>query len=88
MHQHSKYRGPKEEEKEKQSEKIFEQIIVKNFPNMGKEIVTQVQEEQRVPYRKKPRRNSLRHIVMKLAKIKYKEKILKATIEKQQTTYK
>ena len=35
---------PEEEEKKKGSEKIFEEIIVKNFPNMEKEIVTQVQE--------------------------------------------
>ena len=52
---------------------IFEEIIVENFPNMGKEIVTQVQEVQRVPYRINPRRNTLRHIVIKLAKIKDKE---------------
>ena len=43
-----------EEEKKKGSEKIFEEIIVENFPNMGKEIVTQVQEVQRVPYRINP----------------------------------
>ena len=42
---------PEEEEQNKGSEKIFEEIIVENFPNMGKEIVTQVQEAQRVPYR-------------------------------------
>ena len=63
-----------EEEKEKGPEKIFEEIIVKNFPNMGKEIVNQVQEAQRVPYRIKPRRNIQRHILIKLTKIKYKEK--------------
>ena len=40
---------PEEEEKKKGSEKIFEEIIVKNFPNMGKEIVNQVQDAQRVP---------------------------------------
>ena len=39
MHQHSNYGGPEEEEKKKGSEKIFEEIIVENFPNMGKEIV-------------------------------------------------
>ena len=55
---------------------------------MGKEIATQVQETQRVPYRINPRRNMLRHIVIKLAKIKDKEKLLKATREKQQITYK
>ena len=35
---------PEEEEKKKETEKIFEEIIVENFPNMGKEIVNQVQE--------------------------------------------
>ena len=40
---------PEEEEKKKGTEKIFEDIIVENFPNMGKEIVNQVQEAQRVP---------------------------------------
>ena len=40
---------PEEEEKKKGSEKIFEEIIVENFPNMGKEIVNQVQEAQRLP---------------------------------------
>ena len=62
---------PEEEEKKKVSEKIFEEIIVKNFPNMGKEIVNQVQEVQRDPYRINPRRNKLRHILINLSKIKY-----------------
>ena len=77
-----------EEERKKGTEKIFEEIIVENFPNMGKEIVNQVQEAQRVPYRINPRRNTPRHILIKLSKIKYKEKILKAAREKQQITYK
>ena len=55
---------------------------------MGKEIVNQVQEVQRVPYRINPRRNMPRHIVIKLAKIKDKEKLLKAAREKRQITYK
>ena len=42
---------PEEEEKNKGTEKILEEIIVENFPNMGKEIVTHVQQAQRVPYR-------------------------------------
>ena len=79
---------PEEEEKKKGSEKIFEEIIVENFPNMGKEIVNQVQEAQRVPYRINPRRNTLRHIVIKLAKTKGKEKLLKAAREKRQIIYK
>ena len=73
---------PKGEKREKGPEKIFQEIIVQNFPNMGKEITTQVQEVQRVPYRKNLRRNTLRHIVIKLAKIKDKEKLLKAAREK------
>ena len=63
-------------------------IIVENFPNMGKEIVNQVQETQRVPHEINPRRNTPRHILIKLSKNKYKEKILKAAREKQQITYK
>ena len=60
---------PEWEEREKRPEKIFEEIIVENFPNMGKEITSQVQEAQRVPYRINPRRNTPRHIVIKLTKI-------------------
>ena len=55
---------------------------------MGKEIVKQVQEAQRVPYWINPRRNTVRHILIKQTTIKYKEKILKAAREKQQITYK
>ena len=80
--------GVPEEDKKKGSEKIFEEIIVKNFPNMGKEIVTQVQEAHRVPYRINPMKNTPRRISIKLTKIKFKEKILKAAREKQQITYK
>ena len=53
---------PEKEEKKKVTEKIFEEIIVDNFPAMAKEIVNQVQEVQRVPYRINPRRNMPRHI--------------------------
>ena len=49
---------------------------------MEKEIVSQVQEVQRVPYRINPRRNMPRHILTKLTKIKHKERILKASREK------
>ena len=55
---------------------------------MGKETVNQVQEVQRVQHRINPRRNTPRHILIKLSKIKYKEKLLKAAREKQQITYK
>ena len=54
---------------------------------MGKEIATQVQETQRVPNKINPRRNTLRHILIKLMKIKHKEQILKAAREKKQITH-
>ena len=79
---------PEKEEKKKGTKKIFEEIIVENFPNMRKEIVNKVQEAQRVPYRINPKRNTPRHILNKLAKIKYKEKLLKAEKDNQQITYK
>ena len=63
---------PEEEEKKKGYEKIFEEIIVENFPNMEKEIVNQVQKAQRVPYRINPRGNTPRHILIKLTKTKHK----------------
>ena len=46
---------PEEEDEKKDHEKILEEIIVENFPKMGKEIVTQVQETQRVPNRINPK---------------------------------
>ena len=64
---------PEGEEREKGPEKIFEEIVVDNFPNMGKEIATQVQEAQRVPGRINPRRNMPRYIVIKLTKITKKD---------------
>ena len=67
---------------------IFEEIIVENFPHVEKEIVNQVQEAQRVPYRINPRRNMPRHILIKITKTKHKERILKAARKKQQVTYK
>ena len=73
---------PEGEVREKASERICEEIIVENFPNMGKERATQVQEAQQVPYRINPGRNPPRHIVVKLAKINDKEKLLKAAREK------
>ena len=63
---------PEGGEREKGPEKLFEEIIVENFPNMGKE-AAQVQEAQRVPGRITPRRNMPRHIVIKLKKLKTKK---------------
>ena len=66
--------------------KIFKEITVENFPSMGEEIVNQVQEVQRVPYRINQRRNTSRHILIKLTEINHKERILKSVREKQQVT--
>ena len=78
---------PEEADKKKDHEKILEEIIVENFPKMGTEIVTQVQETQRIPNRINPRKNTPRHILVKLTKVKHKQKI-KASREKQQITHK
>ena len=80
--------GPEKEDKKKDDKKILEEIIVENFPKMGKEIITQVQETQRVPNRINPRQNTPKHTLIKLTKIKHKEQILKAAREKQQITHK
>ena len=64
---------PGEEDKRNGHEKIPEEIIVENFPKMGKEIATQIQETQRVPNRINPRQNTPRHLLIKLMKIKHKE---------------
>ena len=66
---------PEEEDKKKDHEKILEEIIVENFPKQ--EIITQVQETQRVPNRINPRRNTPRHILIKLTKFKQTLKYLK-----------
>uniref|UniRef100_A0A8D1XES4 L1 transposable element RRM domain-containing protein n=1 Tax=Sus scrofa TaxID=9823 RepID=A0A8D1XES4_PIG len=79
---------PEGEEREKGTEKRFPEIIAENFPNMGMEPLTQIQKTQRVPYKINPRKNTPRHILIKLTKIKDKEKILKAAREKKQITYK
>ena len=74
--------------KEQGTENISEDIIDETFPNMGKETVTQGQETQRVSCRIKPKRNTPRHIVIKMTKIKGKEKTLEAAGENQQITCK
>ena len=86
MLQHSNYWSPKEEDKKKDHEKILEEIIVENIPKMGKEIIKS--KKPRVSNRINPRQNTPRHILIKLTKIKHKEKILKAAREKQQITHK
>ena len=54
MDQHSKYKGPREEKNKKGYENLSEEIIVENFPNVGKEINSQVQEAES-PMENKPK---------------------------------
>ena len=76
------------EEEEQEIEKLFENIMKENFPNLAKEIDFQeVQEAQRVPKKLDPKRNTPRHIIIKLPKIK-DERISKAAREKETITYK
>ena len=75
------------EDKVKVSEKIFQETIVENFPNVRKRLANQVQEVQRVPCKVNPRRNMLRHILIKLSKIKYKGKNVKSSKGNQQIIY-
>ena len=80
---------PEGEEEEQITENLFEQIMKENFPNLAKEIDFQeVQEAQRVPKKVDPRRNTPRHIIITLPKIKEKERILEAAREKKTVTYK
>ena len=77
------------EEEEQETENLFEQIVKENFPNLLKKIDFQeVQEAQRVPKKLDPSRKTPRHIIIKLPRIKDKERILKAAREKKTVTYK
>ena len=80
---------PEGEEENQEIEYLFELIMKENFPNLAKEIDFQeIQEAQRVPKKLDPKRNTPRHIVIKLPKIKDKERILKAPRGKEGVTYK
>ena len=77
------------EGKQKQGiENLFENVMKENFPNMMREKVTQIQETQRVPSKRNPKRPTSRHIIIKMAKFQDKERILKAAREKKEVTYK
>ena len=80
---------PEGEEQQQEIENLFEQIIKENFPSLAKETDFQgVQEAQRVPKKLDPKRNTPRHIIIKLPKIKDKERILRAARGEERVTYK
>uniref|UniRef100_A0A8D0WDS6 L1 transposable element RRM domain-containing protein n=1 Tax=Sus scrofa TaxID=9823 RepID=A0A8D0WDS6_PIG len=78
---------PEGEEKEKGIENIFEAIITGNFPNL-KDTDFKIWEAQMAPNKLNPNRATPRHIIIKMAKVNDKERILKAAREKQSVTYK
>ena len=75
------------EEKEQEIGNLFEKMMKENCPTLVKEIDMQVQEAQKVPNNMDAKRSTLRHIIIKMPKIKDKERILKAAREKQRVTY-
>ena len=79
---------PEGEEEEQGIENLFEKVMMEHFPNLIREKVTQIQETQSVPSKRNPKRPTARHIIVKMAKLKDKERILKAAREKKEVTYK
>ena len=81
-------RIPEGEEEEQGKENLFEKVIMENFPNLRREKVIQIQEKQRVPSKRNPKRPTARNIIIKMANFQDKERILKAAREKKEVTYK
>ena len=66
---------PEGEEEEQGTENVFEKVMMENFPNLRKEKVTEIQETQRIPSKRNPKRPTARHIIIKMAKFQDKERI-------------
>ena len=66
---------------------LFEKVMMENFPNLMREKVTQIQETQRVPINRNPKKPTSRHIIIKMAKFQVKERIKEAR-EEYEVTYK
>ena len=75
-------------EKEQETGNLFEKIMKENFLNLVNKIDMQVQEVQRVPNKMDTMRPTPIHVIIKLPKVKYKDRILKVAREKQRVTYK
>ena len=71
-----------EEEREKGIESVFEEVIADNFPNLGKKIIFQAMEVHGSPNTRDPRKTKPKHIIIKMAKIKDKDRVLKAPRER------
>ena len=66
---------PEGEEEEQGIENLFKKVMMENFPNLMREKVKQIQESQRVPIKRNPKRPTARHIIIKMAKFQDKERI-------------
>ena len=86
MYQHSQ--GSQKEKREKGVKNVLDEIMAENFPNLKKEMDIQIQETQRVPKKMNSNRSTSRHIIIKLAKIKDKDRVLGAAREKQRVIHK
>ena len=60
-------------EKEEGIGNLFEKVMMENFPTLMREKVIQIQETQRVPIKRNPKRSTSRHIIIKMAKFKDRE---------------
>ena len=80
--------GIPEGEEEQSIENPFEKVMTENFPNLMRKKVTQVWEAVSFPIKRSPKRPTPRYIMMKMAKFKDKERILKIAREKQEVIYK
>ena len=78
----------REEEREKGTESVFEEVIAENFPNLGKETVSQAMEVHRSPKTRDVRNTTRRHIIIKMAKINGEDRGLKPAKERKKITYK
>ena len=77
---------PEGEEEEQGIVNLFQKVMMENFPDLMREKVTQIQETQRVPCKRNPKRPTARHIIIKMSKFQDKERILKAAREKQEVS--
>ncbi|KAF6072925.1 hypothetical protein HJG60_010006 [Phyllostomus discolor] len=79
---------PEGEEEKQEIKNLVEEVMKENFPNLMREKVTQIQETQRVPIRRNPKRPTPRQIIIKMTEFQDKERILKAAREEKEVTYK
>ena len=78
---------PEGEEEEQEIKNLLDKIVTENCPNLVTEIDIQVQEAQRVPNKKDAKRTTPRYIIIKIPKVKDKERTLKGAREKELFIY-